>query len=207
MQSLLLQTLGRDVRVEVRCDVPTWPALVDPNQIELVILNLAVNARDAMPHGGTLSFTTTNHDFGPDLPHELVEGQYVLLIVSDTGTGMDDTTLARAMEPFFSTREVGHGTGLGLSIMQGVVTQSGGVARIRSKLGQGTEVEIWLPRAYTVPAAAAVRKQPEARQESGIILICDDDEAVLGFACEALRTRGYEVLSTTSGRMAIDHVA
>jgi signal transduction histidine kinase/CheY-like chemotaxis protein len=203
MQSLLLQTVGQDVRVEVSSDIQPWPAHVDPNQIEMVILNLAVNARDAMPHGGSLSFTTTNHEFGPDLPPELTEGQYVLLTVSDTGVGMDEATLARAMEPFFSTREVGRGTGLGLSMMQGVVTQSGGTARMRSKLGHGTQVEIWLPRAHTDPMAAAIRKVHDDRQESGVILVCDDDLAVLAFVCAALRAKGYEVLSTTSGRMAI----
>ncbi|MEA2777129.1 MAG: hypothetical protein QOF90_2535 [Acetobacteraceae bacterium] len=203
MQSLLLQTLGKDVRVEVSSDIPPWPALVDPNQIELVILNLALNARDAMPYGGSLCFTTTNHEFGPGLPLELAEGQYVLLTVSDTGTGMDETTLARAMEPFFSTREVGQGTGLGLSMMQAVVTQSGGAARMRSKLGQGTQIDIWLPRACTDPVATTICKVHDDRQESGIILVCDDDVAVLGFVCAALRAKGYHVLSATSGRAAI----
>ena len=203
MQSLLFQTLGPDVRVDVSSDISPWPALVDPNQIELVILNLAVNARDAMPEGGSLTFTITNREFGPDLPHELGEGQYVLLTVSDTGTGMDEATLARAMEPFFSTREVGHGTGLGLSMMQGVITQSGGAVRMRSKLGHGTQVEIWLPRAHADPVAVSICKVHNSRQESGVILVCDDDLAVLTFVCKALRARGYQVLSTTSGRRAI----
>jgi signal transduction histidine kinase/CheY-like chemotaxis protein len=203
MRNLLLRTLGPDVQLTVSGDMQIWPALIDPNQIELVILNLAINARDAMPNGGTLSVNAGNHESGPGSPHELAPGQYVVLTVSDSGTGMDEATLARAMEPFFSTKEVGRGTGLGLSMMQGVVSQSGGAVRMRSQLGHGTEIEIWLPRADTAPAKAATPEFHHDQPESGTILVCDDDPAVLEFVCEALKIRGYQALSAANGRIAI----
>ena len=203
MHSLLRQTLGADIKVAVSADTDLRPALIDPNQIELVILNLAVNARDAMPHGGTLSINLSNRDFNSEVPYELAEGQFVRVTVCDTGTGMDETTLARAMEPFFSTKEAGQGTGLGLSMMQGVVTQSQGAVRIHSTLGHGTAIEIWLPCARTPPAKIPVRQTHHDRQGSGTVLVCDDDLAVLTFVCEALKAKGYRVLSTTSGSTAI----
>jgi signal transduction histidine kinase/CheY-like chemotaxis protein len=203
MQNPLLRTLGPDVRLTVCGDIHLWPAHVDANQMELVVLNLAINARDAMPEGGTLSITASNRASGPDAPQELAKGQYVVMTVSDSGTGMNEATLARAMEPFFTTKDIGQGTGLGLSMMQGVVTQSGGAVRIRSQLGRGTQVEMWLPRALTYPAEANLRAPLLERQEVGVILVCDDNPAVLDFTCDALRAKGYHVLSATSGRMAI----
>jgi signal transduction histidine kinase/CheY-like chemotaxis protein len=203
MQDLLLRTLGSDVRLVVTGDIGLWPALVDPNQIELVILNLAVNAHDAMPRGGTLSITATNREFGPDSPQDLVPRQYVVLTVSDTGVGMDEATLMRATEPFFSTKEVGKGTGLGLSMIQGFVAQSGGVIRIRSQLGRGTQVELWLPRALTLPVEQHVAKPQANARGTAAILVCDDDPAVLEYVCEALKSDGYQAVPASSGRMAI----
>jgi signal transduction histidine kinase/ActR/RegA family two-component response regulator len=204
MHDLLLRTLGPEVRLTVPANLLLWPALIDPGQIEMVILNLAVNARDAMPNGGTFSINTLNGELGPDSPHELAPGQYVIITVSDTGTGMDEATLARAMEPFFSTKEMGRGTGLGLSMMQGVVAQSGGAVRIHSVLGRGTEIEMWLPRAHTPPAEAIVPKMRKDPPGNGLILVCDDDPAVLEFVCEALKTKGYQVLSATNGASAVN---
>jgi signal transduction histidine kinase/ActR/RegA family two-component response regulator len=204
MHDLLLRTLGPEVRLTVPANLLLWPALIDPGQIEMVILNLAVNARDAMPNGGTFSINTLNGELGPDSPHELAPGQYVIITVSDTGTGMDEATLARAMEPFFSTKEMGRGTGLGLSMMQGVVAQSGGAVRIHSVLGRGTEIEMWLPRAHTPPAEAIVPKMRKDPPGNGLILVCDDDPAVLEFVCEALKTKGYQVLSATNGATAVN---
>jgi signal transduction histidine kinase/ActR/RegA family two-component response regulator len=204
MHDLLLRTLGPEVRLTVPASVLLWPALIDPGQIEMVILNLAVNARDAMPNGGTFSIITLNGEVGADSPHELAPGQYVIITVSDTGTGMDEATLARAMEPFFSTKEMGRGTGLGLSMMQGVVAQSGGAVRIHSVLGRGTEIEMWLPRAHTPPAEPIVPKMRKDPPGNGLILVCDDDPAVLEFVCEALKTKGYQVLSATNGASAVD---
>jgi signal transduction histidine kinase len=203
MRSLLTRTLGPDVRLTVFADPQLWPSLIDPNQIELIILNLAINARDAMPAGGTLSVTLSNGEPGPDAPHDLAPGQYVVLTVSDSGTGMDETTLARATEPFFTTKGPGKGTGLGLSMMQGVVTQSGGAARIRSRPDRGTQIELWLPRADTAPAGDAVRDLHREPQGDGAILVCDDNSAVLEYVCDALKFKGYRVLPAGSGRAAI----
>ncbi len=194
------------MRLAVSADPDVWPALVDPNQLELIILNLAINANDAMPKGGALSITVSNRETGsPDAPHDLASrpGQYVVLTVSDTGTGMDEATLARATEPFFSTKEAGKGTGLGLSIMQGVVTQSGGATRLRSQLGHGTDIEVWLPRAHTAPAATTPHEVRREQKDSGAILVCDDNSAVLEFICDALKGKGYQVLPVTNGRKAL----
>jgi signal transduction histidine kinase/CheY-like chemotaxis protein len=203
MQGSLVRTLGPDVRLAVAAEPDLWPALVDANQIELIILNLAINANDAMPKGGTLSITASNGESGPDAPHDLAPGQYVVLTVADTGTGMDETTLARATEPFFSTKQAGKGTGLGLSIMQGVVTQSGGATRLHSRLGQGTQIEVWLPRAHTPPEASERDAVHSEQRDSGAILVCDDNSAVLEFICDALQGKGYQVLPVTNGRMAL----
>jgi CheY-like chemotaxis protein len=116
---------------------------------------------------------------------------------------MDETTLARATEPFFSTKEAGKGTGLGLSIMQGVVTQSGGATRLRSQPGHGTQIEVWLPRAYTPPEASEIPEAQSEHRDSGAILVCDDNSAVLEFICDALKGKGYQVLPVTNGRKAI----
>ena len=203
MRNLLTRTLGTDIRFTVFADPQLWPSLVDPNQIELIILNLAINSRDAMPTGGTLSITLSNGNARGDAPRDLAPGQYVVLTVSDTGMGMDETTLARATEPFFTTKEPGKGTGLGLSMMQGVVSQSGGAARIRSKPDRGTQIELWLPRAKTAPPKIASHAVRDEVPGDGAILVCDDNSAVLEYVCDALRTKGYHVLPAMSGRAAI----
>jgi signal transduction histidine kinase/CheY-like chemotaxis protein len=203
MQDLLFRTLGPDVRLVVNGDIGLWPARVDPNQIELVVLNLAINARDAMPYGGTLSIAATNREFAPDAPQELAAGRYVVLTVSDTGEGMDEATLVKATEPFFSTKPIGKGTGLGLSMIQGFVIQSGGAIRIRSEPGRGTQVELWLPRAAALPQERHVTEIHDSSPGNGAILVCDDDAAVLEFVCEALKAGGYQVVPASSGRMAL----
>ena len=204
MRSLLSRTLGPDIRLTVFADPQLGPSQVDPNQIELIILNLAINSRDAMPTGGTLSITLSNGEAGSGAPRDLAPGQYVVMTIADTGIGMDETTLARATEPFFTTKEPGKGTGLGLSMMQGVVSQSGGATRLRSRPGQGTQIELWLPRARTAPAEVAIhRMRDEAEGGDGAILVCDDNAAVLEYVCDALRTKGYHVLPASSGRSAI----
>jgi signal transduction histidine kinase/CheY-like chemotaxis protein len=203
MQSSLVRTIGSEVRLSVVDNPDLWPALVDPNQLELIILNLAINANDAMPRGGALSITAANGKSGPDAPHGLAPGDYVVLTVSDTGIGMDEVTLARATEPFFSTKEAGKGTGLGLSIMQGVVTQSGGATRLRSQPAHGTQVEVWLPRAHTPPEETAIHELYSEERDTGAILVCDDNSAVLEFICDALKGKGYQVLPVTNGRKAL----
>jgi signal transduction histidine kinase/CheY-like chemotaxis protein len=204
MQGLLLRTLGENVRLIVEADSTLWPTLVDPNQMELVILNLAINARDAMPDGGTLSITVSNRESGRGAPPELAPGQYVVLKVSDTGTGMDAATLARATEPFFTTKDPGKGTGLGLAMMQGVVAQSGGATRLRSTLGAGTEVEVWLQRTQLPSAVSTGHGQTYIPAQTGeTILVCDDDLSVLEFLGDALKGAGYRVVSVHDGRSVL----
>jgi signal transduction histidine kinase len=147
IEELLDHTLGGGVRLGVSSEPGLPPALVDANQLELAILNLTINARDAMPEGGSLQIALGRRRAGDGSPPELSPGEYVVVSIGDTGTGMDEETLARAFEPFFTTKRLGAGSGLGLPMVQGFAAQSGGAVQIRSKLGEGTTVELWLPRA------------------------------------------------------------
>ena len=163
MGDLLRATLGRAIRVETRLDERLWPALIDPVQIEHVILNLAINARDAMPDGGTLTIATANTTLGRDgATIDLPAGDYVVVAVSDTGTGMSEEVLRNAFEPFFTTKPPGQGSGLGLSQVYGVASQSGGGVRIDSAVGKGTTVSVLFPR-----AAETDRTSMAARDRSG----------------------------------------
>ncbi len=146
IEELLQRTVGPAIQVEIATDAGLAPAHVDANQVELAILNLAINARDAMPLGGTLRISLRNRQPDCRSPAELTPGDYVVVSISDTGTGMDEATLAQAFDPFFTTKEVGSGSGLGLPMVQGFAGQSGGAVQIRSKLGEGTTVELWLPQ-------------------------------------------------------------
>ena len=144
--------VGIEELVSAEANLP--PARVDANQLELAILNLTINARDAMPDGGILRIGLQNRRPDRDSPPELAPGEYVVVSISDTGTGMDEATLARAFEPFFTTKGIGSGSGLGLPMVQGFAAQSGGAVRIQSKVGEGTIVELWLPRADEPPSEA-----------------------------------------------------
>ena len=148
MSDLLQTSIGGAVSIETRPLPELWPALVDPNQIELVVLNLAINARDAMPEGGTLTIETRNANVDAiDGPEDLPAGDYVVLSISDTGTGMSEDVQAKAFDPFFTTKGPGKGSGLGLSMALGVAKQSGGTVRIDSRPGEGTSIKVYLPRA------------------------------------------------------------
>jgi signal transduction histidine kinase len=148
MRNLLQTSIGTTIRFETRTQPGLWSALVDPNQIELVLLNLAINARDAMPRGGTLTIEAGNAPLGAaDHPADLAPGEYAFLSVSDPGTGMSDEVRGKAFEPFFTTKEMGKGSGLGLSMVLGVARQSGGNVRITSRSVKGTSIEVYLPRA------------------------------------------------------------
>jgi CheY-like chemotaxis protein len=205
MRSLLLRTLGEDVRLVIDEDGAPWPTMVDPNQMEMIILNLAINARDAMPDGGTLSIAFSNRERSWGAPHDPAPADYVVLTVADTGIGMDAATLARATEPFFTTKSQSRGTGLGLSMMEGVIAQSGGATRLRSTPGQGTEVELWLPRTKTSPIRATVSREQmrSAAENNETILVCDDNRAVLEFLCDALNGAGYHTIDVQSGELAL----
>ncbi|AXK82299.1 PAS domain S-box protein [Pseudolabrys taiwanensis] len=206
---LITRTLGELVSVEVVRGVGLWRVEVDPNELESAIINLAVNARDAMPDGGNLTLETANvHiDEAYALQHaEVTPGQYVLISVSDTGMGMDAKTLSQAFEPFFTTKPAGHGTGLGLSQVYGFVKQSGGHINLYSELGEGSTVKIYLPRWGGSHEAADIAPQepvPEA-DVAEVILVLEDDDDVRTHSVESLRELGYTVIEAHNGPAALE---
>jgi signal transduction histidine kinase len=213
MAELIRSSMGGAVRLETVLKSDLWPALVDPNQIELVILNLAINARDAMGGGGDLSVELGNVSLTEEAqrPEAPAPGDYVMVRVSDTGSGMTDDVLAKAFEPFFTTKEVGKGSGLGLSQVLGFAKQSGGGVRIHSVLGQGTAVEVYLPRAVSaaeVPDdAISALVQPKGRDEPRqTVLVVDDDGAVREVTTAILESYGFEVIEAGNGPAALREI-
>jgi CheY-like chemotaxis protein len=187
-----------------------WRTQADPNQLENAILNLAVNARDAMPDGGKLTIETANTRLDEAYVQAVVEpvppGQYVLLAVSDTGTGMDKATMERVFEPFFTTKEVGKGTGLGLSQVYGFVRQSNGYVRIYSEVGEGTTIKIYLPRLFNSdeePAETSSQTPAMMKGAGETILVVEDEPSLRAYAVEALRDLGYRVLEAADGKGAL----
>jgi signal transduction histidine kinase len=208
MRDLLRSSIGGSVRIETRLSSVLWPALVDPTQLELAVLNLAINARDAMEVGGTLTVTTRNVALGaPECPEHPPAGDYVEVCVLDTGAGMSDEVRSRVFEPFFTTKEVGKGSGLGLSQVLGFAQQSGGGIRIDSTPREGTAVRIFLPRTSgdLQPADAPATQMPagDAGQGASILLV-DDDNAVREVTRAMLHDLGYRVLEAGSGGAALD---
>ena len=208
MRPMLQGTLGGSVRLETILRRDLWPAMVDPTQIEMIILNLAINARDAMEVGGGLTVETANVTLGPpSRPEEPAPGEYVVLSVSDTGSGMSDEVLAKAFEPFFTTKGPGKGSGLGLAQVFGFAKQSGGGVGIQTRLGEGTSVRVYLPRAAATGAVAGAPAQPREQgraSDGGTILLVDDDTAVRDITAAMLSEMGYRVLDAGSGGMALD---
>jgi signal transduction histidine kinase len=204
MGDMLARTIGPHIRVETRLNPGLWHALADPTQMEVMVLNLAINARDAMPSGGRLTISTENVDAVPThLTAELGNRQYVALSVADTGTGMTPEVLAKAFEPFFTTKEQGRGTGLGLSQLYGFAKQSGGTVRIDSKVGEGTKVTVYLPRTEA-PANVVDLPVPEGRSASHIsVLLVDDDDAVREVCSTMLEEIGCAVTQASSGEQAL----
>jgi CheY-like chemotaxis protein len=181
--------------------------LVDPTQTELVLLNLAINARDAMPEGGRLTIRTANVSRG-EAPADLAPGDYVLISISDTGEGMSEEVLRRAVEPFFTTKEPGKGSGLGLSMVHGVATQSGGGLHIDSRPGRGTTVNVYLPRARRLSAAAREREPLSAVfHERATLMVVDDDPDVREVAVSSLESLGYHMLAAENGPAALELLA
>jgi signal transduction histidine kinase/CheY-like chemotaxis protein len=191
--SLLGSTLGRSIRIQTDLVQDLWAAMVDPSQIEAAIVNLAINARDAMPDGGVLTIATRNRTLGPG--SVVAPGDYVAVRVSDTGTGMSPEVMSQAFEPFFTTKAPGRGAGLGLSQVHGQTMQSGGDVLIESTLGEGTAVTLLMPRARTVPVAT--RTEPSVasggRRHGARLLVVDDDPDVRLVTAEMLRASGYAV--------------
>ena len=207
VERMLTQTLGPDIRLVIQLGSDLPRAWVDPNQLELAILNLALNARDAMPAGGTLRIDVESRlAVTGDSPPDLASGNYITVSVSDTGTGMNSETLARAFEPFFTTKEAGRGSGLGLSIVHGFAAQSGGSVGITSSLGNGTKVDLWLPRAAGEPIKCA-DLEPERFVTEPIaarILVCDDDADVRAVVAAFLRDSGYVVWEAENPTLAFE---
>ncbi len=203
MASLLSSTTGPKIEfvVEIPEDLPF--AKADPNQLEMAILNLAVNARDAMPDGGILSIFASVEEIGPGHRSGLRTAKYVRLAVADTGAGMDEATLARAIEPFYSTKGVGKGTGLGLSMVHGLASQLGGALDIRSRPNHGTTVELLLPESAVVPATEIVSEGMVALVGSGTALVVDDEPLVRMSTAEMLIDLGYSVVEASSGEEAM----
>ena len=209
MSDLLTHSLGSSVRLQTELAADLWCTHVDANQLENVILNLAVNARDAMPGGGRLMIATANCTRGPDDSTGLQAvppGQYVRITVSDDGCGMPPEVMAKAFDPFYTTKKVGKGTGLGLSQVYGFVEQSAGHVRMSSDVGQGTVVQIWLPRLeggveLAAPAEADATASPTGHQE--LILVVDDEPAVRQFSTDALTELGYRVLAADGAARAL----
>jgi nitrogen-specific signal transduction histidine kinase len=203
IKELLQRTLGPTIDLQIATDPNLAPARVDSNQLELAILNLAINARDAMPTGGTMRLGLANSRTGCGTPMGLAPADYVIVSIADTGTGMDDATLARAFDPFFTTKEPGSGSGLGLPMVQGFAAQSGGAVQTQTRLGEGTRVEVWLPRADEPPTVHASPYRPDitGSHRTAQILLCDDDPDVRGILGEFLRTEGY-ILHVANGPRA-----
>ncbi len=210
---LLSRLLGENIELRVDQAGDLWPVKADLHQFEQVIINLAVNARDAMPDGGKLTIRTAN--VGEPESRELGQrhippGEYVLIEVSDTGTGMTPEVMHKIFEPFFSTKEIGRGTGLGLSTVYGIVKQTGGYIFAESEEGDGTTMRVYLPR-YIETAAEMEQERLERRPEKpkdltgrGTVLLVEDEDAVRSFAARALGQRGYHVLQATTGAEALD---
>jgi PAS domain S-box-containing protein len=210
---ILRRTLGEEIALETVVDGGLWSTYIDPHQLENALLNLAVNARDAMPQGGRLTIETTNASldeaYVKSLPEIVAPGQYVLIAVSDTGSGMDASTLQRAFEPFFTTKPIGQGTGLGLSQVYGFIRQSAGHIKIYSEIGEGTTVKLYLPRdrGSAPEEALAVSAQSPRAIGAEWILVVEDDEVLRGYATDILRELGYRVLEAGNGAAALDALA
>jgi PAS domain S-box-containing protein len=210
MLGLLERSVGPAIRIDTLFAVQIPPALTDANQLETALLNLALNGRDAMPSGGTITITADNESVTSGHPLHLTPGFYTRISFTDTGHGMDEATLARVTEPFFTTKGVGKGTGLGLAMVDGLCAQSGGKLVVRSRLYQGTTLELWLPaaasplRANSSTSAAEPLTATADRQLK--VLLVDDDTLVLESTTAMLEDLGHTVLGACSGERALDLV-
>jgi two-component system cell cycle sensor histidine kinase/response regulator CckA len=202
MKPMLSRLLGEDIDLTVLSPRPVGRVLADPSQVEQVVMNFAVNARDAMPNGGMLTIETSNVTLDEAYvgrPAEVPPGRFVMLAVTDSGMGMTEATRARLFEPFFTTKEKGKGTGLGLATVFGIVQQSGGYVSVYSELGLGTTFKVYLPRTDRVAEASCSNAPATTLNGSETILLVEDEEQVRTVACTILRRHGYNVLETSNG--------
>ncbi|MCB1890096.1 MAG: PAS domain S-box protein [Rhodocyclaceae bacterium] len=208
MADMLRRTLGEMVRIEIHHEHDLAPALADPAQLEAALLNLAVNARDAMPEGGVLTIETASATLDASyaaLEVDVTPGDYLMLAVSDNGTGMTPDVVARAFEPFFTTKETGKGSGLGLAMVYGFVKQSGGHVKIYSEPGVGTTIKLFLPEAACRTGTPEGAAKPARKQARGTekILVVEDEPDVRALACRVLGSLGYEVVDAPDGRLGL----
>ncbi len=206
MRRMLERLIGDHIQLVTRLGARR-PVFCDPGQIEQVVLNLAINARDAMPHGGHLVLETRDVSIGAAADVNLPAGDYVALIVQDTGAGIPERILPRIFEPFFTTKEVGRGTGLGLATVDGIVRQSGGAIHVESQPGAGSRFSVLLPPAQAKESAPAPRPREEAREPAcsfETLLICDDDDGVRELLVDVLKIRSYNVLEARNGNHALE---
>ncbi len=211
LTDLLRRTLGETIDLEVVTAGGLWPCEVDPSEIETALLNLAINARDAMPKGGKLTIETANARLDDEYAaahEEVAAGQYVMLAVTDTGSGMPPEVVERAFEPFFTTKRPGEGTGLGLSMVYGLVKQSRGHVKIYSEMGQGTTVKVYLPRARGVVDSVEDKTREEAHPsgQGEKILVVEDDPTVREMTVDLLRDLDYEVVDAIDAQSALQRL-
>jgi PAS domain S-box-containing protein len=211
IEDMLRRTLGEQVQLRIHLEPEIWPALTDANQLENAILNLAINGRDAMPKGGLLTIETSNVSAPADKSRtdDLEPGDYTLISVTDTGVGMSPETVAKAFDPFFTTKPIGQGTGLGLSMIYGFAKQSRGQIRIKSALGEGTTISLYLPRHRGgLQPTEGVELRRELPQGSGeTVLVVEDDPSVRLLIGEVLRDLGYSCLEASDGQAALPLLA
>lgn len=202
MRDLITRSVGPLIQVKIEAHQPLPAVDVDPNQLEMALLNLAVNARDAMPSGGVLTISLQQSEATAE-QSELQPGTYVRLSVADTGEGMDAATLARAVEPFFSTKGIGKGTGLGLPMVHGLAEQSGGTFRLESRLGVGTSADLWLRVARGELEAPTPAERAEAPAAAATIVLVDDDALIAASTAALLEDLGHQVVEFPSGQEAL----
>jgi PAS domain S-box-containing protein len=210
---LLRRTIGETIALETSLQDGLWLTFADPNQLENALLNLALNARDAMPDGGRLTIQTANcvldRAYVAALPEPVAPGEYVMIAATDTGAGMDPSTRERAFDPFFTTKDVGKGTGLGLSQLYGFARQSAGHACIESEPGRGASVKIYLPRHFGALAEVGTAQASGAPRVGGAetVLVVEDEAALRAYTSEILRELGYRVLEAPDGAAALAALA
>jgi len=204
MEELLRRSIGERIRVQIDAGADLWLVRCDPNQMENALLNLAINARDAMPDGGTLRIASSNESFDASQAsiRDLEAGQYVRVTISDSGTGMPPEVQARAFDPFYTTKPIGKGTGLGLSMIYGFVRQSQGSIRIDSQVGKGTTIEICLPRFHGSLEPAVRNEGAVGAGHAGsneVVLVVEDEDIVRLLVAEVLKDLGYRALEASDG--------
>jgi two-component system, cell cycle sensor histidine kinase and response regulator CckA len=205
-EQLLLNALGKRVGVSLTLASDLDVISVDASQIEQVLVNLCLNARDAMPGGGGLHIVTKNVEVGEEfcrLHGYGIPGRYALLSVSDSGVGMDSTTVEHIFEPFFTTKEKDRGTGLGLATVYGIVKQHDGIITVNSEVGRGTTFDVYFPATTGEPGLQPTQLTPQLRLDTRMILVADDNAAILEFAGAALVSRGYRVILAKNGQEAV----